>query len=74
MGKALPRVTKGWFVEGVRVAVDDQEPQKVRSRVYHVLEAAQAYADALNESGVCADGSVVVRTREGIDKIDAAFK
>lgn len=63
------RITKGWYVEG-RLPPDKYgHSAKVRSRLFHVLQAANDYRVALEGGGTCLPGSVAVRTLAGDDKL-----
>lgn len=67
----MARLTKGWFVEGELLTPPPGGPSKVRSRIFHVLAAANDYRDALKGAGTCKPESCVVRTRFGNDKIES---
>jgi hypothetical protein len=64
----MTRVTKSWFVEGSRTAPDGKTIERVRSRNFHVFDAATQYAAELRKATDMPE-SVNVRTRVGNDKL-----
>ena len=50
----MANVTKGWFAEGLVLRDDGSIGGKKRSRLFHSIDAANAYADAMRNSGAYA--------------------
>lgn len=76
-GMDMANVTKSWYaqwqVDTGRLVDGKPLIETMKSRNYHVIEAAQKYVAEIEKSGVCVPGSAQVRSRKGNDKIESTF-